>query len=179
MRKLQSFFSSLLLATTLCCLTSLSCLAQGTDPYEGIYVNNSSTPRIFIIKGGKYYHFIRKSDADLPMKYIYKLEDLYDYKVVDGKFTYKYTDTEFTMSDGAVVSLNMRGKESRKINSVKGVLEVNSWQAGPLLADLTSNHGLSKEEVKALVLREDLFEHFAPEEKVSFSVKDLTLSYQK
>ena len=118
--------------------------------FEGLYVNARSSPRLFLVRDGRYVQFSREWDDDHPAyDYAYELEDAYDYTARGGTFAYKYTDTEFEAEGDRVVRLVYRNAESPRVYTLRDVIEVNEWDAADALAYLMDEHGMSEADADA------------------------------
>ncbi|MEM6784030.1 MAG: hypothetical protein AAF624_09900 [Bacteroidota bacterium] len=144
-----------------------------TQPFEGLYANDSSTPRLFLIRDGKYVQFRRRSDRSIPVYgYAYEVEDVYDYRVEEGRFAYTYTDTTFHEEGGAVVALTYRGARSPRVRTLRDLLAVNEWDEAALVRHLTNQRGMSAEAIEALLTDPAALDRIATPTAERFTVLD-------
>ena len=127
-------------------------LPEGSDAFAGIYVDGGSSPRIHLVRDGRYVQFERESNRKRyggGYGFAYLLEDAYDYTVRGGDFTYRYTDIEFTREGNRSVELIYRGQDARRVYTLRQLIAENDFDLDIFTEYLRDEYGLADGEIDA------------------------------
>lgn len=181
-RKKLYFICQLIVAFTLC--TSQVRAQQDNSPYEGMYGGYGAKVVLMLNDEVRFYMIVTEGKQLLQNKYFeYKsiMSSRGPVEIKDHKYAYsrgRY-EGEFMMKEGVAVGVNHEGDEKKKLVTVADLLGHMEVDARKLLEFMTSEHSMSAERVKELVLATKLTDYLRNVNLDRFNLVDILLAADK
>lgn len=175
----------LTMAFILCTLCTVQLRAQQDDsPYEGMYGGYGAKVVLMLNNEIRFYMIVTEGKQLVQNKYFeYKsiMSSRGPVEIKDHRYAYsrgRY-EGEFIMKDGTSVGVNHEGDEKKKLMSMADLLKHMEVDARKLLEYMTSEHKMSAERVKELVLAPKLTDYLRKVDLAKFNLVDILLKADK
>lgn len=157
---------------------------ENYSQYEGMYGGYGAKVVLMLDKEIRFYMIVTEGKQLLQNKYFeYKsiMSSRGSVEINDHKYAYsrgRY-EGEFLMRDGRVAAVNHEGDEKKKLESMADLLAHMEVDARELLEYMTSEHDMSAERVKELVLAPRLTDYLRKTDLAKFNLVDILLVADK
>ncbi|MCE7996808.1 MAG: hypothetical protein HEP71_32910 [Roseivirga sp.] len=152
--------------------------------YEGMYGGYGAKVVLMLDKEIRFYMIVTQGKQQLQNKYFeYKsiMSSRGPIEIKDYKYAYsrgRY-EGEFLMKDGRATAVNHEGDEKKKLTSLADLLKHMEVDARELLEYMTTEHAMSAERVKELVLAPKLTDYLHKVDLAKFNLINILLAADK